>query len=80
MDRIFCYIAMELALGTVEDYIGCWCKDKTDTSKYRVSQEIDDINVLQQISRGLEFLHSKQISEYRYPVYSYVFFVTWLSF
>ena len=80
MDRIFCYIAMELALGTVEDYIRCWCKEKPDTSNYIMSQEIDDINVLQELSRGLVFLHSKGISEYKYPVYSYLFFVTWLSF
>ena len=52
-DEDFCYIALELALGTVEEFV---------EGKY-TCPEIDNISILRQASDGLEWLHKREISK-----------------
>ena len=52
-DKDFCYIALELALGTVEEFV---------KGKY-TDPEIDNISILRQASNGLEWLHKRKISK-----------------
>ena len=54
-DNMFCYIAMELGIGTVEKYV--------EGSLELDSEALDKTSILRQASNGLRWLHSRNIGE-----------------
>ena len=57
LEKDYCYIALELAIGTLRNYV----EGKHPDLK------LDDIGILAQAANGLQWLHSNNISKMRMP-------------
>ena len=55
-DDNFVYIAMEMGVGTLQDYV--------DGSLKTTIENIEDISILKEATNGLVWLHSRDISKY----------------